>query len=185
MLATATAVESVDREMINAKYAATIPAICKLLPVAIESRPNSLRLVPSPRFIVRTLAVSRKILIIVEIRRLHQLRDSVGDGDLSPTSSEWSGGRPPYVPKASGRRTLWCQNYLCLAFQSLQRLRWAAAMLFRAAPDRGWRFRTGLPCFEVVLSEASPSRAEIACAMRCCSCLREVSTESIFIGRQC
>ena len=72
MLATATAVESVDREMIDAKYAATIPAICKLLPIAIESRPNSLRLVPSPRFIVLTLAVSRKILIIVEIRRFHQ-----------------------------------------------------------------------------------------------------------------
>ena len=74
MLATATAVESVDREMINAKYAATIPAIGKRLPIAIESRPNSLRLVLSPKSTVLTLAVSRKILIIVEIRRLHQLK---------------------------------------------------------------------------------------------------------------
>jgi len=83
MLGTATAVESVDREMINAKYAATIPAICKLLPTAIESRPNSLRLVPSPRFIVLTLAVSRKILIIVEIRRFHQL---LGKGSFRQSS---------------------------------------------------------------------------------------------------
>ena len=58
-------------------------------------------------------------------------------------------------------------------------------MFLRAAADKGRRFRTDLPCFEVVLEEASPSRAEIACAMRCCSCLREVRTESMFIGRQC
>ena len=40
----------------------------------------------------------RNVLTVVN-RRLHQLRDSVGDGDVSPTSSEWPGGRPPYVSK--------------------------------------------------------------------------------------
>jgi len=57
-------------------------------------------------------------------------------------------------------------------------------MLLRAAADRGLRFRGALPRAGVVLAEASLSKADTACAMRCCSCLREVSIESMFIGWQ-
>jgi len=52
-------------------------------------------------------------------------------------------------------------------------------MVLRAAADSVRRFTAGLS--RVVFAEASPSRAEIACARRC-SCLSEVSIESMSIS---
>ena len=47
MAAMAMAGERVERDVVNAKYAATIPATCTVLPVAIESRAKTFRLVLS------------------------------------------------------------------------------------------------------------------------------------------
>ena len=52
-------------------------------------------------------------------------------------------------------------------------------MVLRAAADSVRRFTAGLS--RVVFAEASPSRAEIACARRC-SCWSEVSIESMSIS---
>jgi hypothetical protein len=54
MLVTAIAVECAERDAHNAKYAPTIPATCQVLPVAIESRRKTLRLLVAARFIAFT-----------------------------------------------------------------------------------------------------------------------------------
>jgi hypothetical protein len=50
MAMTAIAVECADRDVLNAKHAARIPAVCKLLPTGIESRAKTLRFVVAGRF---------------------------------------------------------------------------------------------------------------------------------------
>ena len=49
MVTTATAGDCADREAVNAKYAATIPPVCKRLPITIETRQKTLRLALSDR----------------------------------------------------------------------------------------------------------------------------------------
>ena len=50
MAITAIAFECADRDALNAKHAAKIPAICEMLPTAIESRAKTLRFVVAAGF---------------------------------------------------------------------------------------------------------------------------------------
>jgi hypothetical protein len=50
MVMTAIAVECANRDASNAKHAARIPAVCKVLPTAIENRAKTLRLVVTAEF---------------------------------------------------------------------------------------------------------------------------------------
>jgi len=61
MVATASAGKFADRDAVNAKYAATIPAICTALPMAIESRAKILRLALIAGPMV-SLQIARQIL---------------------------------------------------------------------------------------------------------------------------
>jgi len=50
MVMTAIAVECADWDALNANHAARIPAVCKALPTAIESRAKTLRFVMATGF---------------------------------------------------------------------------------------------------------------------------------------
>jgi hypothetical protein len=72
---TAVAVDCAVRDALKAKHAARIPAVCKILPTAIESRAKILRLVvaagfsDSP-FTVASWALSLRAIVI---RTRHQI----------------------------------------------------------------------------------------------------------------
>ena len=60
---TAVAVDCAARDALKAKYAASIPAVCKILPAAIESRAQILRLVVGAGFLDSAFRVASGICV--------------------------------------------------------------------------------------------------------------------------